>query len=97
MLIMGLVAAASTNTAAATYCTWDAATRKKVCYSNLSEFSQPYSSNSYVNPYYSNSYYNPYSASGYTFFRAIYTTLCGWQYNTFVNFDYNCANDIPAW
>jgi len=175
MLIMGLVAAASTNSAVATSCYWDATANKNVCVSDLSQLSQPTASQptasqptangqsttyyngchwdsttnknvcggviptastatpytygynsynsypynsynsypynsynsyaySYYDPYYSyyyssysyNPYYSYYGSSGYHYYSSIYTSLCGWQYNVYVNFDNNCANDYPA-
>jgi len=33
---------------------------------------------------------------GGQYFSSIYTSLCGWQYNVCVTWDYNCANDYPA-
>jgi len=100
MLIMGLVAAAPINSAVASYCYWDATAKKNVCGSDISiptaptatPYSYGYSSYS---PY--SNYYDPYYSSGYQYYSSIYTSLCGWQYNVYVNFDYNCANDYPAY
>jgi len=33
---------------------------------------------------------------GGTYRAQLYTSLCGWQYNVCVTFDYNCANDYRA-
>jgi len=33
---------------------------------------------------------------GGQYFSSIRTSLCGWQYNVCVTWDYNCANDYPA-
>jgi hypothetical protein len=33
---------------------------------------------------------------GGQYFSSIYTSVCGWQYDVCVSFDYNCANDYPA-
>jgi hypothetical protein len=49
--------------------------------------------------YGSTSSYTPSSGSpgpGYYYYSKICTSLCGCQYNVWVNFDYNCENDIPA-
>lgn len=33
---------------------------------------------------------------GGRYYASIHTSLCGWQYNVCVTFDYNCSNDYPA-
>jgi hypothetical protein len=33
---------------------------------------------------------------GGQYYSSIHTSLCGWQYNVCVTFDYNCANDYHA-
>ena len=33
---------------------------------------------------------------GGRYYARIHTSLCGWQYNVCVTFDYNCSNDYPG-
>lgn len=42
------------------------------------------------------SYGSPSCPYGGTYFSSIYTSLCGWQYDVCVTFDYNCSNDYQA-